>query len=243
MPRRKGGSAFAAVRDFSTVTEILVPYRRVSTREQADSGTGLAAQRTTLTAGLTFRQQQALSWDCVDKGKSGKNLLREGLNDALSLIRQGRAGGIIVSKLDRLSRSLLDFAHLMAMAEKEGWNIVALDLGVDLSTAPGKMMASILAVFAEFERNVIAQRTRDGLAEKRAAGVILGRRSSLSPDLLAAIVGAYHVEGGFSPAARFLNEAGVSTLGGGKQWYPATVQKIVQSPAGVLFAEQWEEAA
>lgn len=245
MPRRKGGAALGVVtrRDYAGVKDILVPYRRVSTREQADSGAGLAAQRTALRAGLTYRQQEALTWDCVDKGKSGKNLQRPGLNDAMALIHEGKASGIIVSKLDRLSRSLLDFAHLMTRADQEGWNIVALDLGVDLATPAGKMMAGILAVFAEFERNVIAQRTRDGLAEKRAAGVILGRPRSISDELLVAIVGAFHLEGGYSPAARFLNAAGVPTVRGGKQWYPYTIQEIVRSPAAVTFMEQWEDAA
>lgn len=246
MPRRKGGLAAVDNKiDFSSVKDILVPYRRVSTREQAIEGAGLKAQLTALKYGLKFRQQAALNWDCEDKGKSGKDLHRKGLNDALDLIRAGQAGGIIVAKLDRLSRSLLDFAHLMATAEREGWNIVALDLGVDLTTPPGKMMAQILAVFAEFERNVIGQRTKDGLAEKKAAGVVLGRRymaSTVSPELLSAIIGAYHIEGGYSPTARFLNAVGVITPTGNDTWYPATVERLVKSPDGIQFMEQWEAA-
>jgi DNA invertase Pin-like site-specific DNA recombinase len=62
----------------------------------------------------------ALEWDCVDKGKSGKDMNRPELERALSLVRSGQAGGIIVSKLDRLSRSFLDFAYLMETARKEG---------------------------------------------------------------------------------------------------------------------------
>lgn len=247
MPRRKGGFALVNQKvDYATVSEVLVPYRRVSTREQAIKGVGLKAQLTTIKYGLKFRQQTALNWDCEDEGKSGKDLHRKGLNEALELVRQGKAGGIIVAKLDRLSRSLLDFAHLMARADAEGWNIVALDLGVDLSTPAGKMMAQILAVFAEFERNVIGQRTRDGLAEKRAEGVILGRphmAKKLTPELLTAIIGAYHVEGGYSPAARFLNAAGTLTPTGGAIWYPATVERVVKSPDGQTFMGQWEEVA
>lgn len=247
MPRRKGGLATVGSKvDYSSVNDILVPYRRVSTREQVIKGAGLKAQLTTIKYGLKFRQQTALSWDCQDEGKSGKDLHRKGLNDALDLVRAGQAGGIIVAKLDRLSRSLLDFAHLMATADREGWNIVALDLGVDLSTPAGKMMAQILAVFAEFERNVIGQRTRDGLAEKKAAGVQLGRHhmaEKLPPEVLGAILGAYHVEGGYSAAARFLNAAGMLTPMGKQVWYPATVERIVKSPDGMAYMEQWEEAA
>lgn len=242
MPRRKGGK-LAATQDYASVKQIMVPYRRVSTREQADSGAGLAAQHTAIGYGLGFRQQQALTWDCQDKGKSGKNLQREGLDKALAHIRAGEASGIIVSKLDRLSRSLLDFAHLMATADREGWNIVALDLGVDLQTPAGKMMAGILAVFAEFERNVIAQRTRDGLAEKRAEGVRLGRPRTIDDNLLMAILGAYQVEKNYSAVARWLNEAGTPTPQGGKQWYPMVISKIVNSQDGRTMLEQLEDVA
>lgn len=242
MPRRKGG-ALSVVKDFSSVKDILVPYRRVSTREQAESGAGLAAQDTTMRLGLQMRGAVALNWDCVDKGKSGKNLQRDGLDRAIKHVLAGEAGGIIVSKLDRLSRSLLDFAFLMAKADKEGWNIVALDLGVDLATPAGKAMAGMLAVFAQFERDVISQRTRDGLAEKRTEGVRLGRRRAIDDDLLAAIIGAVHIEGGYSQAARFLNAAGTQTPHGGRMWYPATIQKIVQSQDGREFLEQFEAVA
>lgn len=242
MPRRKG-SSIAVKFDYGKLKDVFVPYQRVSTREQADSGAGLGAQRTAMSFGLQMRGATALNWDCVDKGKSGKNLQRSGLDAALKHVYAGEAGGIMVSKLDRLSRSLLDFAYLMAKADKEGWNIVALDLGVDLATPAGKAMAGMLAVFAQFERDVISVRTRDGLSEKRAMGVVLGRKRSISDDLLAAIIGAYHVEGGYSQAARFLNEAGTQTPHGGRMWYPATIQKIVQSQDGRAFQEQWEEAA
>jgi DNA invertase Pin-like site-specific DNA recombinase len=233
MPRRKGGAVAVEGVDYAAVKDILIPYRRVSTREQADSGAGLAAQRTTISMGLAMRQQQALDWESgLDRGRSGKDMNRKGLIEALSLVKQGKAGGIIVSKLDRLSRSLLDFAFLMSKADKEGWNIVALDLGVDLSTPAGKAMAGMLAVFAQFERDVIRQRTLDGLAEKRAEGVILGRRSALDDDMIGAIFALFHGEGGYSPAARFLNDAGVMTPQGAKRWYPASVREVMLSANG-----------
>lgn len=242
MPRKKGGNTLA-FRDFDTVRDVVIPYRRVSTREQADSGAGLGAQYTTLNAGLTMRGQTALHWDAVDKGKSGKNLNREHLQSALAQVRAGQAGGIIVAKLDRLSRSLLDFATLAAQAEAEGWNIIALDLGVDFSTPAGKLMAGVLALFAEFERNVIRQRTRDGLAEKRAEGVVLGRPRAISDDLLVAVLGMYHADPNYSAVARLLNEARVATPHGGKQWYPSTIHKIVQAPYSRELLEQLDDVA
>ncbi len=242
MPRRKGGSNVIKV-DFGKLNDLLVPYRRVSTREQAEKGAGLGAQHTAINFGLQMRGARPLHWDCVDKGKSGKNLQRAGLDTALKLILAGEAGGIIVSKLDRLSRSLLDFAYLMAKADKEGWNIVALDLGVDLRTPAGKAMAGMLAIFAEFERNVISQRTKDGLAEKKAGGVRLGRPRGMSDELLGALVAAYHAEGSYYKVAQIFNEAMVPTVSGGKQWYPAVVQKVLLSQDGRAFMERFEEAA
>lgn len=241
MPRAKGG-AFKAI-DYASVSNILVPYRRVSTREQADSGAGMGAQNTALRAALAYRNATALSWDCFDEGKSGKDMKREGLDAALAAVRAGQAGGIIVSKLDRLSRSILDFAYLMELARKEGWNIIALDLGVDLSTPAGEMLAGVLAVFAQFERRVISQRTADGLAEKRAEGVRLGRPRTLDDDLLGVIVEQYLGSGNFSAVARWLNENAVETAQGGKMWYPASVQKVVQSQDGRKLIEEWEDVS
>ncbi len=235
MPRQKGG--LKAVKDYSGVSDILVPYRRVSTREQAIKGAGLGAQKTGISHALALRGASAYSWEFADEGKSGKDMKRENLTAALEVVRSGQAGGIIVSKLDRLSRSLLDFAYLMALANKEGWNIVALDLNLDLSTPAGKLMAGILAVFAQFERDVISQRTKDGLAEKRAQGVRLGRPRTIDDELLEAIVTQYLEQSNFSAVARWLNEAGVQTPHNGRMWYPATVQKIVQSQDGRKLIE------
>lgn len=227
-------------RDYSAVSDLLVPYRRVSTREQADSGAGLSAQRTSIELGCQLRGKRILTWDCVERGKSGKDLNRPQLLAAIGFVERGEASGIVVSKLDRLSRSLLDFARLMARAEAEGWNVVALDLGIDLSTPEGKMMASIMATFAEWERNRIIQRTNEGLAEKRAEGVRFGRKPVIDADLLVAIAGMHQVEGSFSAVSRWLNEAGTPTLHGGKQWYPATVQKLLNSQDGLAVQRQWD---
>ena len=77
----------------------------------------------------------------VDAGASGKSLSeRPSLPEALSLIHNGDANVLVVAKLDRLSRSLLDFAGLLADAQARGWVLVALDLGIDLSTPAGEFM-------------------------------------------------------------------------------------------------------
>jgi DNA invertase Pin-like site-specific DNA recombinase len=145
-------------------------YLRVSTEEQADSGAGLDAQRAAIETEAARRGWTIIAWH-VDAGVSGKSLNRPALMEALADVREGRAASLVVAKLDRLSRSLLDFAGVMADAQRAGWNLVALDLGLDLSTPSGEMMASIMAVYAQFERRLIGQRTSAALAAKRAAGV------------------------------------------------------------------------
>src|SRR5215217_5140315 len=125
----------------------IITYVRVSTDEQADSGAGLEAQRAALAA-----EAERRGWELVqtfeDAGASGKTLTgRPGLLAAVEAVESGRADGLAVAKLDRLSRSLLDFAALMERSRKRGWALVALDLGVDTSTPSGEMLASVLAVF------------------------------------------------------------------------------------------------
>ncbi len=122
----------------------LLGYHRAlpSTEEQAHSGLGLEAQRAAINAEVARR-----GWELVtvltDAGASGKSLSgRPALAEALAMVRSGDADVLVVAKLDRLSRSLLDFAGLMADAQQRGWVLVALDLGIDLSTPAGEFMAS-----------------------------------------------------------------------------------------------------
>lgn len=233
----------STVVDYSKVQDVFVPYRRVSTREQAIHGVGLQAQKTRLTLGCAFKELTVHSWDCVDEGKSGKDLKRKGLEQALEIVRSGEAAGIVVSKLDRLSRRLLDFSMLMDAAQKEGWTFIILDPDIDLRTPMGKMIAGIMATFAEFERDMISQRTLDALAEKRVEGVKFGRPRSIDDTVLDAILKAYVQTPNYSAVARWLNESGVPTAQGGKIWYPTTVSKIVNSAAAGSWLERYQAAS
>lgn len=244
MPRpKRGAEPKKKTYDFSGVEHILVPYRRVSTREQALVGASLPAQKSKIEQGLVFREQQALNWDCMDEGKTGENLDRPGFQKAMAYVYAGEASGIICSKLDRLTRDLLDYATLIDKAMSEGWNLVLLDIGIDLRTPIGRMLGGQLALFAQFERELIVQRTLDGLEQKRADGVHLGRKRTVSDELMATIIGAYHLEGGYSQAAAFLNEAGVLTPRGGKLWYPSTIRAIVTSQDGQEFMARYDKVA
>jgi DNA invertase Pin-like site-specific DNA recombinase len=146
------------------------------------------------------------------------------LQRALEACRSGEVGGVVCSKLDRLSRSLVDFAGLLADAQARGYNVVALDLGVDLSTPSGEFLASVMASAAQWERRIIGQRTKDALAVKRAEGVKLGRPRTM-PEELRARIRAMRKRGLSLPAiAAALEEEGVPTTRGGKRWYASTVR-------------------
>jgi DNA invertase Pin-like site-specific DNA recombinase len=106
-------------------------------------------------------------------------LKRPGVQEALRALQAGEAKALVVAKLDRLSRSMLDFAALMATAQKQNWALVALDCAVDKSTPAGEAMAHVLATFGQFERRLISRRTKEALAVKKASRVRLGRRPNV----------------------------------------------------------------
>lgn len=209
----------------------VVGYIRVSTDDQADSGAGLEAQRTAIHEHCRRR-----SWELIamhsDTASARSLAARPGLAKALADIDGGAAGALVVAKLDRLSRSLLDFAALMERSRKKGWALVALDLGVDTTTPSGEMMANVLAVFAQFERRLIGQRTREALAVKQSQGVLLGRPATLPAPIVARIVKARLASDTLASIAAGLNADGVHTAHGGKRWHISTLQAVLRSSAG-----------
>lgn len=204
----------------------VIGYIRVSTEEQADSGAGLRAQRAAILA-----EAERRGWRIVDviedAGYSAKDLRRPGIALALDALKHHRADALVVSKLDRLSRSLIDFAGLMDRATREHWALVALDLGVDTGTPAGEAMANVMATFAQFERRLIGQRTREALQQKKAQGVTLGRPSSLPPDVVTRIRAERMVGATLAGIAGGLNRDAVPTAQGGRSWYASTVRKVL----------------
>jgi len=137
----------------------------------------------------------------------------------------------VVAKLDRLSRSMIDFTGLMATAQKQCWALVALDCAVDTSTAAGEAMANVLATFGQFERRLISQRTKEALAVKKAAGIRLGRPPTLPRSVVARIERARKRGESLRAIAASLNEAGVPTAHGGSQWHASTVRAVLARAA------------
>ncbi|HZQ03692.1 MAG TPA: recombinase family protein [Gaiellaceae bacterium] len=201
---------------------VAVGYVRVSTDEQGVSGLGLQAQRQAIEEACRGRRLELAGFaEDVSSGKSRER--RPGLDAAITQARSS-GGLLVVAKLDRLSRSLLDFVTLMEEARAEGWSIVALDVGLDTSTPQGRMMVAVLATFAEYEREMISQRTRDALAVLRARGVRLGRPPLLDPAVRTRVRRARARGATLQAIADRLNADGVTAPAGGR-WDRAAVHR------------------
>lgn len=148
----------------------LIGYARVSTQDQ-----NLDAQLDAL---------DRAGCDRVFTEKiSGKLESRPELDKALDYLRPNDV--LVVTKLDRLSRSLRHLLNLSAQLAEMGVGLRVLDQGIDTTTPGGRLYFSIVGAIAEFERDLLSQRTREGLAAARARGRKGGRPPALSPDKVA----------------------------------------------------------
>jgi DNA invertase Pin-like site-specific DNA recombinase len=204
----------------------VVGYARVSTDEQTASGAGMAAQRDAI-----IREAERRGWHLLatheDGGASGRSLNgRPGLSAALSAVAAGDADALVVAKLDRLSRSLVDAAGLLERARREGWALVALDLGVDTTTPAGELVANVMASVAQWERRAIGERTKAALEVRRAEGVRLGRPPSIPDPVRARILHERAQGSTLRTIATGLNADAVPTVHGGARWHAETVRKV-----------------
>jgi DNA invertase Pin-like site-specific DNA recombinase len=102
-----------------------------------------------------------------------------------------------------------------------------LDLGVDTTTPSGEMVANVMATFAQFERRLIGQRTKDALAVKKREGVKLGRPAMVDEAVAKRITRERRRGSSLRAIADGLNEAGVSTAHGGGKWHPSTAKAVL----------------
>jgi len=203
----------------------MIAYTRVSTDEQANSGLGLAAQEAAIA-----REAAHKGWDVtwmVDVGSGARMDNRPGITEALRRLAIGEADGLVVAKLDRLSRSVRDFSGTLEDARKQGWALVCLDFGIDTTTPAGEMVANNMANVAQWERRVISQRTREALAAKRARGERLGAPRLASARTVARIVALSATGLGARAIARTITAERIPSPRGGPTWYPTTVARLI----------------
>lgn len=153
-------------------------YTRKSTEEGLDQDFNtLDAQRE---AGEAYVQSQKTEgWEVSrvrydDGGYTGANTERPALQRLLADIERGQIDVVVVYKIDRLSRSLLDFAKLIEVFEKHKVSLVAVTQQFNTSTSLGRLVLNILLSFAQFEREMIAERTRDKMRAARRKGKWIG---------------------------------------------------------------------
>jgi len=161
-------------------------YTRKSTEEGQRQFTSLDAQREAGEAYIASQQHDG--WLCLpdrydDGGFTGGNMDRPALARLLSEIRAGKIDCVVVYKVDRLSRSLLDFAKMMETFDKHHISFVSVTQQFNTATSMGRLVLNILLSFAQFEREIISERTRDKIAATRRKGKWTGGPALLGYDL------------------------------------------------------------
>ncbi|MBC8716386.1 recombinase family protein [Ochrobactrum sp. Marseille-Q0166] len=147
-----------------------VGYARVSTEEQKMD--------------LQIHALKKIGCDEIftDHGESGANFNRSGLEAAMAILKPGKT--LVVWRLDRLGRSLSGLVYLMEQLGKRGVNFCSITENIDTASSGGKLMFHMMAALAEFERSLISERTREGIAAAKRRGVQVGRPKALSEDLM-----------------------------------------------------------
>src|SRR5579871_3102332 len=162
-------------------------YTRKSTEEGLEQAfNSLDAQRE---AGEAYvKSQQHEGWTCLpdrydDGGFTGGNTDRPALQRLLADIEAGQIDAVIVYKVDRLSRSLLDFARLMETFEKRRITFASVTQLFNSANSMGRLTLNILLSFAQFERELISERTRDKMSASRRKGKYVGGNPVLGYDV------------------------------------------------------------
>jgi putative DNA-invertase from lambdoid prophage Rac len=148
-------------------------YCRVST---ADKNQDINLQMIPLRE-YAERQGWSIAKEYVDVGYSGGTDKRPGLQAMLKDCRRRLVDGVVIWKLDRLFRSLEHFVQLTSELQSLGIRLISLTEAIDLGSAQGRLLANLLAVFSEFEKDLIRERVLEGLVNARRKGKKLGRPS------------------------------------------------------------------
>lgn len=218
-------------------------YIRVSTEEQSVNGDSLDTQRSKLVAYAALYDIELVEI-IEDAGISAKSLERPGLKRALGMLRDGTVDGLLVAKLDRLSRSVGDWDALVKefFNEKADKKLFSVMEAIDTRTATGRAMLNMVMVFAQWERETIAERTRDVLRHKASKNERTTRGKygwDVGPDGVkmarneteqGVIVHMSELRASgksFRAIADDLNASGIPTKEGGKRWEPMTVSRVL----------------
>jgi site-specific DNA recombinase len=203
-----------------------VSYLRVSTEKQADEGHSLGAQEARAVAYGVAHDVDIVGTE--HDALTGKNTARPGLRRALAMLDAGDADGLLVMKMDRLTRSTRDFDDLLATYFTSGrFALLSVSDSVDTRSAKGRLVLKILMCVSQWEVEECGERTREGLAHARAKG---GGTPRLEGAAVARIRELAASGLGLRAIARALADEGVPTLKGGK-WAAETVRGVLARTA------------
>lgn len=206
----------------------VIGYTRISPNgRESTSGLSLEAQRRKIEAycEATGATLVAIEEDSLETSKS---LDRPALNSLLERLARGEADGLVVAKLDRLTRRLPDLLRLVETFEARHWSLASVAETIDTSTAAGRLVVNMLGVIGQWERETIGERTRDALASLKARGVRLGRKTVPRNASVVSQLQVWRGEGlTFGAIAERANAEALPTLRGGA-WYPTTVQRLLR---------------
>jgi DNA invertase Pin-like site-specific DNA recombinase len=170
--------------------------------------------------------------ETITEIQSGKNLRqRPQLRRALDDLAAGKASTLVASHVSRLARSVSDLSTMLDAANRKGFELVAIDTGLESSTNAGRMVFQMLAAAAEYERAMIGERTRSALQAAKARGVVLGRPVILD-EVAASLMTRYRATGmTFAEVADTLNAASMTTPTG-KPWTANNVGRTLGRNGG-----------
>lgn len=203
----------------------VIGYIRVSTDEQAQQGHSLAAQQAKLEAYAQLYELELVEV-VVDAGQSAKTLKRPGLQRALSLLKTGQAQGLLVAKLDRLTRSVRDLGALLE-DYFDRYNLLSVADQIDTRSAAGRLVLNVLAAVSQWEREAIGERTSAALQHLKSQGVKLGAPAFTERSVIERMR-ELRAQGLSLPAiCQVLTAEGYPTARGGR-WLPMTVKRILE---------------
>lgn len=170
-----------------SVIKCCAVYTRKSSEEGLEQGfNSLDAQREACLAYITSQKAEgwvAVKEDYNDGGFSGGNMERPGLQQLMADIKAGKVHIIVVYKIDRLTRSLMDFAKLVEVFDAHGVTFVSVTQSFNTTTSMGRLTLNVLLSFAQFEREVAGERIRDKIAASKKKGMWMGGSVPLGYDV------------------------------------------------------------
>lgn len=223
-------------------------YARVSTDRQSERGISIDVQSSRIRAMAEIQGAELL--DVIVEGESAKTLNRPGVERLLQLVDSSMVDMVIVAKLDRITRSVKDLAELLERFSRRGVALVSVAESLDTATASGRLVMNLLMSVAQWEREVIGERTRQALQFKKSIGERIGgipfgyqlssdgKRLESKPSEQAIIEYATSLRAAgctLRAIALEMNQRGMTTRCGG-QWHHVYVAGLVKSQRGKLAA-------